>query len=169
MMSDTIDFWRNKYSWREEEAKLNKLPQFTTPIDVDRFETLNIHFVHSKSSKLDSIPLLFLHGWPGSFIEVSKILPQLNEAGFDVVAPSPPGFGFSTYTDMPGFTNEQHAETMHKLMQKLGYSDYVIQGGDWGSWIVRCMAILYPENVKAMHVNMVNLNHCLSHRKCTWY
>ena len=156
MMSETIDFWRNKYNWREEEAKLNKLPQFITPIHVHDFGTLDIHFVHSKASRPNAIPLLFLHGWPGSFIEVSKILLQLNEAGFDVVAPSLPGFGFSSYTDKPGFNNEQYAETMHNLMQKLGYKEYVIQGGDWGSWIVRCMAILYPKYVKAMHLNMVS-------------
>ena len=156
-VSETVDFWRRKYNWREEEARINELPQFTTRLDVEGFEALDIHFVHSKSSEDNAIPLLFVHGWPGSVLEVAKILPDLNKAGFDVVAPSLPGYGFSSYTDKPGFKVEQHAETMHKLMQRLGYQEYVVQGGDWGGFIVRCIAILYPDNAKAMHVNMVRL------------
>ncbi|KAG8531774.1 uncharacterized protein KY384_003410 [Bacidia gigantensis] len=158
LISDTLDFWRTKYSWREEEAKLNKLPQFKTPIDVDGFGTFDIHFVHSKTSKANGIPLIFLHGWPGSFAEVEKILPILNDSGFDVVAPSLPGYGFSSYTDKRDFKLNHMAEIMHKLMQKLGHKEYVVQGGDWGHWVVRVMAIMYPENVKAMHVNMLYIN-----------
>ena len=154
-MIEIVGFWREKYNWREEEARINKLPQFKTSIEVDGFGTLNIHFVHSKSSETNAIPLLFLHGWPGSFLEVEKILPELNKAGFDVVAPSLPGFGFSSYTDKAGFKHEHHAQVMHNLMQRLGYQDYVVQGGDWGSFIARWIAILYPDQVKAMHVNAV--------------
>lgn len=154
-MSDTVDFWRNKYNWREEEARINELSQFKTPIEVDGFGTLDIHFVHSKSSGPDAVPLLFLHGWPGSFLEVEKILPGLNKAGYTVVAPSLPGYGFSSYTDKAGFKHVQHAEVMHKLMVRLGYEKHVVQGGDWGALIVRCIALKYPESVKALHVNMV--------------
>ncbi|KAL9597095.1 MAG: hypothetical protein Q9219_005378 [cf. Caloplaca sp. 3 TL-2023] len=154
-MQDTINHWRTSYKWRDEEAKLNELPQFQTSIDIDGFGPLSIHFVHSKSSNSNAIPLLFLHGWPGSFVEVSKILPKLNGAGFDIVAPSLPGYGFSSYPDQAGFKHEQHAQTFHKLMQKLGYDKYVVQGGDWGSFIVRTMAILYPDNIQAMHINML--------------
>ncbi|KAL9103888.1 MAG: hypothetical protein Q9163_001125 [Psora crenata] len=157
LMDETVKFWRTKYSWREEEARMNEMPQFKTPIDVVGFGTLDIHFVHSKTSEANAIPLLFLHGWPGSFLEVEKILPGLNKAGFDVVAPSLPGYGFSSYTSKAGFKHEHHAETMHKLMQRLGYQEYVVQGGDWGSFIARCIAILYPDNVKAMHVNMFGM------------
>jgi pimeloyl-ACP methyl ester carboxylesterase len=104
----------------------------------------------------NAIPILFLHGWPGNWTESYKIIPKLNEAGFDVVAPSLPGFGFSSYTNKPGFKHEQHAEVMHKLMtQRLGYESYVVQGGDWGSFIARTIAIKYPEQVKACHLNMV--------------
>ena len=108
--------------------------------------------MHAKS-KETAIPILFVHGWPGSFYEVSKILPKLVDAGFDVVAPSLPGYGFSSYTDKAGFKLVQHAETLHKLMQKLGYEKYVVQGGDWGHFIARNMAILYPEHVQAVHLN----------------
>ena len=133
----------------------DRLPQFRTPIDVDGFGTLDIHFVHSKSSNANAIPLLFLHGWPGSFVEAYKILNPLNEAGFDVVAPSLPGYGFSSYTNKPGFKQDQHAETFHKLMQRLGYEKYVVQGGDWGSVLARAMAILYSDSIQAIHINIL--------------
>jgi pimeloyl-ACP methyl ester carboxylesterase len=155
-MSKTIDFWRNNYDWRAEEYRLNALPQFMTAVDVDGFGTLDIHFVHARSSVPDAIPLLFLHGWPGSFAEVQKILPLLTSAGFHVIAPSLPGYGFSSYPDEPGFTHRQHAEVMQKVMLKLKYEKYVVQGGDWGSDIARTVAIMYPESVKALHQNMVS-------------
>ena len=159
LISDTLHFWRTKYNWREEEARLNKLPQFLTPIEVEGYGSLDIHFVHSKTTKPDGIPLLFIHGWPGNFAEVEKILPDLNEAGFDVIAPSIPGYGFSTYTEKKDFRLENISETFHKLVQKLGYSNYVVQGGDWGHWIARYMAIMYAQNVKALHLNMVRFHH----------
>lgn len=92
--------WLNNYNWRTHEEKLNQLPQFTTDINVDGFGTLNIHFIHQKSDVEKAIPLLFCHGWPGSFIEVSKIMPLLTKGGkdgpaFHVVAPSLPNYGFS--------------------------------------------------------------------------
>lgn len=155
MMVDTVNFWRKEYDWRAEEARLNEMPQFKAPINVDGFGILNIHFVHVVSQKPEPHPLLFLHGWPGSFAEVEKILPFLSEAGYNVVSPSLPGYGFSEYTGKAGFKHEQHAEVMNKLMLKLGYQEYVVQGGDWGSFIVGRMARMYPENVKALHVNMV--------------
>ena len=156
-MKDTVDFWRTKYNWRDEEARLNRLPQFKTTIEIEGFGTLDAHFVHSKASTPNAIPLLFSHGWPGSFAEVEKILTPLNEAGFDVVAPSLPGYGFSSFTDKAGFGHQQTAEFLHSIMRKLGYEHYVVQGGDWGSFLVRTMAITYPDHVKAMHVNMVRL------------
>lgn len=157
-MRDTIEFWRTTYDWRVEEARLNKMPQFMTQIDVEGFDALDIHFVHSKSSDAKGIPLLFVHGWPGSFAEVEKILPKLNEAGFHVVAPSLPGYGMSSYTDKKGFKHPQHAEVLHKVMLKLEYDEYVVQGGDWGSFMVRSIALKYPEHVKALHCNMVSLS-----------
>ncbi|OTB17837.1 hypothetical protein K445DRAFT_315577 [Daldinia sp. EC12] len=156
--------WRDTFDWREAEAKLNDtLPQFTTRIGVDGHEDdLKIHFVHAKSEREDAIPLLFCHGWPGSFLEVSKILPLLTAGGgedepaFHVVAPSIPNFGFSQGTSKPGFGIRQHAEVCHKLMLRLGYNKYVTQGGDWGYVITRRMGELYPTHVQASHLNYIH-------------
>lgn len=156
-MSKTVDFWRKSYSWRQEEAELNKIPQFKCPILVQGFDTLDMHFVHSRSTSAHARPILFVHGWPGSFAEVSKVLPLLNGAGFHVVAPSLPGYGFSTDPAKAGFKYEQDAEAMHKVMIRLGYDKYYVQGGDWGSDVARTIGRRYPEHVQAVHINHVNL------------
>ena len=155
MMSETVDFWRKSYNWKAEEARLNEIPQFKTKVEVDGFGTLDMHFAHSKSPSPNAIPLLFLHGWPGNFSEIYKSIPELNQAGFHVVSPSLPGYGFSSYPDKAGFKHPQHAEATHKVMQNLGYSQYVVQGGDWGAFIVRWLATVYPDSVNAVHMNMV--------------
>ncbi|KAF9017545.1 alpha beta-hydrolase [Hymenopellis radicata] len=129
-------------------------------IQVDGFETLNIHYVHQKSKAVDAIPLLFLHGWPSSFLEVRKILPLLTatDAGhpsFHVVALSLPGFGFSQAPSKKGFRVNQYAEVAHKVMLALGYNEYVTQGGDLGTMITRAMALKYGgKHVKAWHTTL---------------
>lgn len=111
-----VQRWRSGYSWRAQEAKLNaEFPQFTRDIDVDGFGTLNIHYIHKKSTIRGAIPLLFIHGWPGSFLEVRKILPLLinapaGEPSFHVVALSLPGFAFSEGPKKTGFKLGQYAE-----------------------------------------------------------
>jgi hypothetical protein len=159
LVGEVVKFWQESYSWRDEEARINAaLPQYITTIDADDgLGNLKIHFVHRRSTApaKKGIPLLFSHGWPGSFLEIEKGLVALNNAGFDVVAPSLPGFGFSSYTTKKGFDIRHHARVFNKLMNKLGYEKYVVQGGDWGSWVVRAMATLYPGNVRAVHLNMV--------------
>ncbi|KAJ3762718.1 Alpha/Beta hydrolase protein [Lentinula raphanica] len=155
-----VAYWKDGYDWRAQEARLNKeLPQFTKDIDVDGFGTLNIHYVHQKSPVSNAIPLLFVHGWPGSFFEVQKILPLLVQSSpespsFHVVAPSLPGYGFSEGAHKPGFAAEQYAEVAHKLMLSLGYDEYVTQGGDWGFLITRTIALKYGgKHSKAWHTN----------------
>ena len=96
-----VHYWGNEFDWRKVEAKLNELPQYTAKIDVDGYGTYDVHFIHQPSTVKNAIPLLFLHGWPGSFIEVTKILPELIKGGkdfpaFHVVAPSLIDFGFSS-------------------------------------------------------------------------
>ncbi|KAG6841103.1 hypothetical protein C0991_001791 [Blastosporella zonata] len=155
-----VNYWKDGFDWRKQEAQLNvELPQFTRDIDVDGHGTLNIHYVHKKSEVKGAIPLLFVHGWPGSFFESRKITPLLVEASpdhpsFHVVAISLPGYGFSTAPSKKGFSVPQYAEVSHKLMIALGYDEYVTQGGDWGYRITRKIAHVYgPKHSKAWHTN----------------
>ncbi|KAI9739889.1 MAG: hypothetical protein M1818_004945 [Claussenomyces sp. TS43310] len=158
-MRRLVKAWQS-WDWRRIEAKLNQLPHFTADVEVDGYGTLNIHHIHQKSEVKGAIPLLFLHGWPGSFVEVEKLLPLLAQHGgdkpaFHVVAPSLPNFGFSQGVKKRGFAMAQYAETCHKLMLQLGYPEYVTQGGDWGSQVSRVLGMLYPDSCKANHLNMV--------------
>ncbi|KAJ5115287.1 hypothetical protein NUU61_001046 [Penicillium alfredii] len=152
-------YWKDRFDWRKAETRLNELPNYQTQIEVAGFGVLDIHYIHQLSPNKNAIPLLFSHGWPGSFIEVTKLLPFLkggdDHPGFHVVAPSLPNFGFSSGVTRRGFGILQYAETFHKLMLKLGYEQYVTQGGDLGFWITRTLGLLYPEHCKASHVNMV--------------
>jgi pimeloyl-ACP methyl ester carboxylesterase len=154
--------WQTDFDWRAHERKLNELPQFITTIPVDGFGDLQVHFLHQKSPNPNSIPLLFCHGWPGSFLEVVKLLPLLtnpSESGptFHVVAPSLPNFGFSSAPTKPGFSIAQYAETCHKLMQQLGYTHYATQGGDWGFTVTRMVGLLYPAHCLASHLNYIRV------------
>ncbi|RDW93094.1 epoxide hydrolase family protein [Aspergillus mulundensis] len=159
-LKQLVEYWRDEYDWRKYEAFLNTFHHFKTPVSVQGFEDIDLHFLHHRSSRKDAVPLLFVHGWPGSFFEALKIIPLLTEPGdstkqaFHVVAPSLPGYGFSSYSKKRGFALKQHAECFAGLMKKLGYEKYVCQGGDWGSSIVRYMALNFPESVQAIHINM---------------
>ncbi|EIM87325.1 epoxide hydrolase [Stereum hirsutum FP-91666 SS1] len=152
--------WTNGYDWRKYEKELNeKLPMFTMGVQVEGHGVLDVHYVHGRSKVVDAVPLLFVHGWPGSFIEAKKILPLLTESSpdhpsFHVVAIGLPGFGFSEGPHKKGFAIDQYTEVAHNLMMALGYHEYVVQGGDWGSLITRHMAVRYgPKHVKAWHTN----------------
>ncbi|MCJ1381236.1 hypothetical protein MMC17_004345 [Xylographa soralifera] len=156
-----LRYWKDGFDWRQSERDINTMPQFQTSIEINGFETLDIHFVHQQSIVPGAIPLLFCHGWPGSFLEVKKLLPLLTagnhgleNVAFHVVAPSLPNFGFSAGVKKRGFGLRQYAETCHKLMQKLGYFEYVTQGGDWGFHITRMMGLLYPNQCKVSHLNV---------------
>ncbi|KAI0754244.1 alpha/beta-hydrolase [Daedaleopsis nitida] len=155
-----VTHWKDGFDWRKAEAELNDLSMYTRDIDVEGFGTLNIHYVHQKSTVPNAIPLLFAHGWPGSFIEIRKMLPLLTSAGpdqpsFHVVAPSLPGFGFSEGVKKPGFAGPQYAELLNKLMLSLGYDEYIYQGGDWGYPLGAFTATHYGhKHLKAWHTNL---------------
>jgi pimeloyl-ACP methyl ester carboxylesterase len=138
------------------------LKQFTTvvePVINNASLSVPLHFVHHRSPRKDAIPLLFIHGWPGSFLEVSNIIegltnpPNVSVPAFHVVAPSIPGFGFSPAPQKPGFGPFAAAHTFNELMHQLGYSKYVIQGGDFGGVILRYQAHLFPEQVVSVLSN----------------
>ncbi|KAK6836117.1 microsomal epoxide hydrolase [Apiospora arundinis] len=152
--------WAASFDWRAAEAKLNQFPQFTTDLQADGFDPVNVHFIHQRSEDANAIPLLFIHGWPGSIYEATKIIGPLTQSSgnggtsFHVVAPSLPNYGFSGSVSKRGFSIDQYAEVLNKLMLKLGYDQYVTQGGDWGWFISRALSHHYPEHVKATHVNL---------------
>jgi pimeloyl-ACP methyl ester carboxylesterase len=154
--------WQDGFDWRAAETEINELPMFTTPVAVGGFGELDIHFVHKRSPVDGAIPLLFVHGWPGHFLEVSKILDSLTspddprQPAFHVVAPSLPNFGFSEGIKQKGFRMQHYAEVCNNLMQQLGYRQYVTQGGDWGSFITRKMAVIYGgKTLRAFHNNLL--------------
>ncbi len=143
-MKELVDYWQTKYDWREQERHLNRLDQFMTTIDG-----LDIHFVHVRSKEKAAVPLVIVHGWPGSFVEFHKIIGPLTdpvahggkaEDAFHVVCPSLPGFGFSSKPKERGWNSQRMAEVIAKLMARLGYDRYGAQGGDWGSGIARWLA-----------------------------
>ncbi|RPD73938.1 alpha/beta-hydrolase [Lentinus tigrinus ALCF2SS1-7] len=152
--------WKDMFDWRKAEAKINELPMFTRDIEVEGFGTLNVHYVHQKSEVKNAIPLLFVHGWPGDFLEVRKVLSLLtgkspDHPSFHVVAPSLPGFGFSSAINKPGFKGPQYAELLNKLMVSLGYNEYVYQGGDWGHLLgLHAVTHYGHKHIKAWHSNM---------------
>lgn len=120
-----VDHWRTKFDWRAHEKRMNELPNFKTTVEVKGFPSIDMHFVHQKSGVEGAIPLLFVHGWPGSFMEASKILPLLKggngKPAFDVVVPSLPNYGFSGAALKKGFGIGQYAEACHNVMMALGY------------------------------------------------
>ena len=151
-MQETVDYWLNKYDWDTEQRKINELPQYKVNLELENWGSFDIHFVHKRCEQEKAIPILFMHGWPGNFTEVTQIFKPLLAAGFDVVAPSLPGFGFSSYANKEGFKNWHSAQLMHQLMTSLGYPKYAIAGGDWGAMIGTSMARLYPDSIFALHL-----------------
>lgn len=166
-MKELIAYWRNDYDWRKAEAELNEFPQFKAPVaDPLSGEVFDLHFVYVKGSGPSPTPLLISHGWPGSFYELLGIVDALahperhGAAGapaFDVIAPSLPGYGFSSSPAAP-ITPKHMARVLHALMTEvLGYDTYATQGGDWGSVITAWMAQANPNHVRASHFNMLGL------------
>lgn len=154
-----VDAWK-AFDWRAAEKKINAEPNFITSVDVTEFGTFDLHFIHEKNQNPNAIPLLFVHGWPGSFLEVLKLKEQLSKASssepqFHIVAPSLPNFGFSSGAKKPGFGLKQYAEALNKLMLSLGYDKYVTQAGDWGYWITRAIGHTFPSHCVASHYNMI--------------
>ena len=152
-----VAYWRDRFDWRAQERKLNALPQFKTTIDG-----LEIHFIHIKSKEPGAFPLALTHGWPGSFVEFTKIVGPLTDPvkfggraadAFDVVAISLPGFGFSGKPQERGYSPEKMGSIIAKLMARLGYARYGLQGGDWGGIISRLVALNDATHVAGLHLN----------------
>ena len=144
-----LEHWRHRYDWRKAEARLNQVPQLVTDVDGQR-----LHLLHARSSNADAIPLLLVHGWPGSVLEFLDVVAPLSE-DFHVVAPSLPGFTFSGETTERGWHPRRIAGAFAEVMVRLGYDRYGLQGGDWGSLVCANVADLHPERAVGLHLNMV--------------
>jgi len=157
-MQALVQYWGTTYDWRRVESRLNGLPQFMTKIDG-----VDIHFIHVRSHHKNALPVIISHGWPGSINEQLKIIGPLTdptahggraEDAFDVVIPSLPGYGFSGKPTEAGWDAARVAQVWAKLMNRLGYTHYVAQGGDWGSAISSEMARQAPAGLAGIHINL---------------
>ena len=157
-MQGLIDYWGSGYDWRKLEARLNALPQFMTEVDG-----VDIHYIHVRSRHEDAMPLIISHGWPGSVVELLKVIEPLTDptahggvAGdaFHLVVPSLPGYGFSGRPTEPGWGPDRIAQAWDTLMNRLGYDRYVAQGGDWGAVISEAMGRQAPAGLAGIHVNL---------------
>jgi pimeloyl-ACP methyl ester carboxylesterase len=158
MTQELARYWATEYDWRQCEATLNAMPQFLTEIDG-----LDIHFIHVRSPHDDALPLIINHGWPGSIVEQLKIIDPLTNPtayggsaadAFHVVVPSMPGYGFSGKPTSTGWGPERMGRAWAELMTRLGYTNYVAQGGDWGAFVVDQMGLQAPTGLLAIHTNM---------------
>ncbi len=152
------EYWATEYDWRKIESRLNSFPQFITKIDG-----LDIHFIHVRSKVPNAIPIILTHGWPGSIIEMMKLIEPLTNPeayggkasdAFDVVIPSMPGYGFSGKPTTTGWGPERIALAYTELMKSLGYKKFFAQGGDWGAVVVDMMGVQAPPELIAIHTNM---------------
>jgi pimeloyl-ACP methyl ester carboxylesterase len=152
-------YWTTRYDWRKVEARLNALPQFTTEIDG-----VEIHFIHVRSRHENALPLIMTHGWPGSVIEMLETVGPLTDPtahggtpgdAFHLVLPSLPGYGFSGEPTEPGWDSARIAHAWAELMERLGYTRYVAQGGDIGASVTDAMGRQAPEGLIGIHLSLL--------------
>ncbi|HEV7625610.1 MAG TPA: epoxide hydrolase, partial [Streptomyces sp.] len=143
-LQELVHYWGTRYDWRKVERKLNAQPQFVTKIDG-----LDIQFTHIRSKHANALPLIITHGWPGSILELQKVIGPLTDPtsyggraadAFHLVIPSMPGYGFSERPTAKGWNADRIGLAWDVLMKRLGYSKYVSQGGDWGAVVSDKMA-----------------------------
>ena len=154
-LRELLAYWREEFSWRRQEERLNQLDHFTEDIDGQR-----IHFVYQRSGQPGALPVLLAHGWPGSIVEFLDVVGPLTAPGpgelpFDLIIPSLPGYGFSGPTTEPGWHPRRIAAAFTELLRRLGVERYGVQGGDWGSIVTANMADLAPDRVAGLHLNFL--------------
>ncbi|MBM3672396.1 MAG: epoxide hydrolase [Actinobacteria bacterium] len=158
-LRDFVAYWRDEYDWRATEQRLNNFEQLTTEIDG-----ANVHFIHARSPEPDALPIVLTHGWPGSVVEFLDCIGPLSDPvahggdaadAFHVVVPSLPGYAFSGPTRERGWHPGRVGKAWAELMAGLGYSRYVAQGGDWGSFVTTQLALADPDHCAGVHVNML--------------
>jgi pimeloyl-ACP methyl ester carboxylesterase len=160
MRDRLIPWWRDQFDWRAQEAKLNAYPQFKAPL-----HGIDVHFIKAEGNGPNPMPLLLMHGWPGSVFEFMDIIPRLTDPArfggdprdaFTVIAPSLPGFGLSFRPGQPRFSIEQIAGCLHDLMTHvLGYERFGAQGGDYGAFAATRLGIAHPDPLAGIHLNFL--------------
>jgi pimeloyl-ACP methyl ester carboxylesterase len=158
-LQELARYWTGEYDWRKCEARLNALPQFTTQIDG-----VDVHFIHVRSRHENALPLIMTHGWPGSVIELLETVGPLTDPtahggqakdAFHLVLPSLPGYGFSGEPAERGWNVGRVAQAWAALMDRLGYTRYVAQGGDVGAAVTDTMGRQAPEGLLGIHMNLL--------------
>jgi pimeloyl-ACP methyl ester carboxylesterase len=151
-VKEITNYWLDTFDWRSTENEINRYPNYIADID-----NIKIHFLHIKSEKKNAVPLIITHGWPGSFLEMMKIIPILSRSriSFDLIIPSIPGFGFSQKINTPGCNLWFIAELWCKLIRGLGYEKAVAQGGDFGAAVCTALALKHPEVILGVHLNYI--------------
>ena len=159
-LRDLVAYWRTEYDWRAQERALNEFNHFRADVNG-----LGVHFIHERGRGPDPFPLIISHGWPGSVVEMLRIIPMLTDPAahgcdpadsFDVVVPSLPGYGFSDKPLERGMSNTRIAGMWHELMTEgLGYAGYGAQGGDWGGMISSRLGFDFPQSVAGVHLNLM--------------
>jgi pimeloyl-ACP methyl ester carboxylesterase len=148
-MREVVRYVIEEFDWPAQERALNRMPHFRADVG-----DLRVHYIHAKSVKSDATPLLLLHGWPGSVVEMLSVAPLLMES-FHLVIPSLPGYGFSDSPSSAGMSNARVAEVLAALMSILGYDRFAVQGGDWGAGIATWLALTCPSRVIGIHLNYI--------------
>lgn len=159
-MRELARYWANDYDWRRCEARLNAFPHFITNIDG-----VDIHFIHVRSRHENALPLIMTHGWPGSVIELIDTIGPLTDPtahggraqdAFHLVLPSLPGYGFSGEPTELGWNSERIARAWAVLMERLGYTNYVAQGGDVGANVTDAMGRQAPAGLRGIHLSLLS-------------
>lgn len=156
-LQSLVDYWQQQFDWRAQEAMLNRFAHYRAKVDG-----FGIHFIHERGHGPHPLPLIYTHGWPGSFFEMYKIIPLLADPArfggdpadaFDVIVPSLPGFGFSDCPQQRGMTLQRTAELWASLMTDiLGYRHFAAGGGDFGSGVTRLLALAHPDLLVGIHL-----------------
>jgi len=158
-LRELVAYWQSRFDWRAQERALNAFPQFRAAVGDE-----TIHFILARGKGPKPLPLVVTHGWPGSFAEMTKLIPLLSDPAahggdavdaFDVVVPSLPGYGFSSRPRRRGTSPFQIAALWAGLMRGLGYERFGAQGGDWGASISTCLGFKFPREVLGIHLNYI--------------
>ena len=153
-IKELADYWLNKFDWRKVEDEVNLYPNYIAEIDG-----VKIHFLHIKGKGKTSVPLIITHGWPGSFLEMMKLIPLLTtnpEFSFDLIIPSVIGFGYSQKINTSGCNLWFIGDLWAKLITELGYKKVLAQGGDFGAGISTALALRHPDKVQGLHLNYIH-------------